>query len=386
MVARTFVIPVVAESGTPASGQVLRVGPLTGVNSVNTTGISDSQLNYGLHGAFGGGAFSSTYGTHGAFLTGGQGAHGGPEIIDVFAFDFSTDTWTRLANTNGADNRFTAVPIGETTGSPYYERTTPPGITANAVPAAAHSYQYMIANGAHMLLTLRPVSTSSGPDGATRYAHQFNTTTRAWSRFSSNACPAFSFSAPSVEGAALHDTALNRAYVLPQSAVYVNQLAWLDLATGAYGSQAVANAPGAGPPYQHYVLHTSGATKCILAFSKSATTGHVLDLTAGSWAWQAVALTNAPSFDGVRWSRYPTDGCYYTYNSGNAAVTKLTPPASITGTWVFSSVTPSSGSFPARSGFTGFDNRHYTCFMYVPARGCFAWIAGGSSQVALWKP
>jgi hypothetical protein len=221
--------------------------------------------------------------------------------------------------------------------------------------------------------------------------------------------PSLFYSAP--EPTALYDAALNRVWYIAQQLEGATWLPYLDLADNTYKrSTAFSPASGLSGPvggmaqYPHSLLHDDGTRRCILWFTGypnyPSATARVLDLNNIGAGWRSVTISGSLSqFNSspagqsltVQWARFPDDNCHYTFDGNSSVFSKITPPASgVTGTWTISTLTALGPAIPkAKNGGGGADNAnlpHYSRFFYVPALGSFAWIAGGTEQVALWKP
>ncbi|MEQ1508445.1 MAG: hypothetical protein ABMB14_39810, partial [Myxococcota bacterium] len=103
--------------------------------------------------------------------------------------------------------------------------------------------------------------------------------------------------------------------------------------------------------------------------------------------WTRVTTVGTLGFTASRWSQYPTDRCHYCFRGVGQELSKITPPPyPFTGPWTFSQLGHTGADLPQLVDLNGNNGKHYTRFMYVPKLDSFAWIAGGSAQVALWKP
>jgi hypothetical protein len=398
---QTFSISVTSAASVPSSGQVV----LTGTNtqaSLMPSGFFQAQWIEVLNGDFGAGVFVPGYGAKGAYVVNGVSGDASPLVFDAVIFDFDSRTWTLQANAHGIPNSPVKGPVSATSGSPYYEMT---GYTQ--VPHPHQPYRIPVGVGSRVI---RPVGScmTSTPLG-TLWSHQYDTATRLYSRLSTNAMTP-NESNWMIEACCLYDATANRIWFIDNELAYINRLPYLDLNDNTWKSSASFTAPSGGPinpNWPHAILHDDGTRRCILVFktplyggTSYPTYASVLDLNNIAAGFTSVTLTGPlAQFNGVaygitgsftqaqtsRWAQYPSDNCHYAYDGNSGLITKLTPPASgITGTWTASTITPPT-AFPAIQRGSG-TCCHYTRFFYVPALDCFAWVAGGTAQVALWKP
>lgn len=406
---RTFSLTVNAAGGggtLPGSNQVVLVGSNSQV-SIMPSGFFTAQWVEVLNGDFGAGVFVPGYGTKGAYVVTGVSGDASPLVFDAVVFDFNTNVWTLVPNANGIANSPVKGPVSNTTGSPYYEMIGFPG-----VPNPAQPYRLTCGVGTKVIRAIGSAATSTPL--TVSYSHQFDTATRLWSRLSTNAITP-NQSNFSIESCALYDATANRIWFLDNEMAYINRLPYLDLADNTWKSSASFSAPTGGPinaNWPHFILHDDGTRRCILAFKcplyESVTYPNyacVLDLNNISAGFVPVTLSGPlTQFNGqpygvgglytqaqtVKWAQYLSayggDNCHYTTDGNSGLITKIAPPASgITGTWTASTFTPTSGALPAMQRGSG-TCAHYSRFMFVPALQCFAWVAGGTAQVALWKP
>ncbi len=392
--------------GGTSSGVVTLVGTNHQV-SVMPAGFFQSQWIEVLNGDFGAGTFVPGYGTKGAYVVAGVSGDASPLVFDAVIFDFATNVWTLQANAHGIPNSPVKGPLSNTTGSPYYEMNGYPG-----VPNPAQPYRLICGIGTKLVRAIGSAATSTPT--TVSYSHQYDTATRLWSRLSTNAINPTE-SNFSIESCALYDATGNRIWFLDNEMAYINRVPYLDLADNTWKSSASFTAPTGGPinaNWPHYLLHDDGTRRCILAFKCPLYSGTtypnyacVLDLNNIAAGFVPVTLTGPLNqFNGqpygvgglytqaqaVKWAHYPTayggDNCHYTTDGNSGLITKIAPPASgITGTWTASTISPVTGSLPAMQRGSG-TCAHYTRWMFVPALQCFAWVAGGTAQVALWKP
>jgi hypothetical protein len=309
-----------------------------------------------------------------------------------YRFRLRNQQWSVQVNADGVKNSSIQGDDDRyTDGAPYYEMKGKPG-----VPQCAQWNRLAIGVGTRIIRTYG--SYAGGQLAKVPFTHQYDLATAHYSRLSDSEFPAPGYSwAP--EPSALLDEKLNRIWVVINETGATTFLPYFDLTTNKWEKSAAFS----GPPttgsasWQHSILHDDGTRRCILTFRNgSPNYARVLDLDNIAAGWVNVNLVGAfplPQFAGgcntlaPRWARYPVDNCHYTYDGLSEAFTKIAPPASgISGTWTVSSVTP-KGKIPKKmNAYPGNDLCHYTRFFYVPPLRSFAWIAGGTQQVALWRP
>jgi hypothetical protein len=397
MTSRTFSFTVQSALPTPNSGQVILRGTNTVVSSTGSPPVKDpaftsSQWNYALFDDYGGGAFMADYGTHGGYVMAGIGAHGpAPSVIDAVVFDFGTETWSRLVNADNAPNMPNDYSVSQTTGSPEYEISTSafPLVTPNTVPAPCHTYCNAVAVGTKYILSQRAAVTSASVNA--HRAHWFDCnpaspTYKRWQRLSTNRANEI-FGKEATYGTALYDPHNNRIWQCNDDDLNLGRRLYLNLTTLAWSQITFTPFTPAGTGKPDSILVNDGTNVGILHFLIGATTGYIMNLKNIAAGWQTVTFNSPPLAENgpKHWHRYPADGAYYSMpNTPGQTIWKLAPPSNpFSGQWTVSTrPNPTGSAFPAKTGGL----QHHACFMYVPARNCFAWIAGNDKQVALWKP
>lgn len=403
---KTFTLTVGSAGGGTTSGTVTLVGTNT-QSSIRPAAFFDALWTEVLNGDFGAGTFVPGYGTKGAYVAVGVSGDASPAVFDAVIFDFATNTWTLQANLNGIANSNVKTPVASTSGSPYYEMNGYAG-----VPCTHQPYRINVGVGTKVIRMIGSCMTSTPLH--TPWSHQYDTSTRLWSRLSVNAMDTSFDSNFAIEPCCLYDQTANRIWFINTELAYINRLPYLDLNDNTHKNSASFSAPSGGPVssnWPHAILHDDGVRRCILVFKTPVFAGtayptyaSVIDLNNIAGGFTSVTINNVGNAlenfnqgtgtftqaQTSRWAYYPAssggDGCHYGYDGTSGKVVKLAPPATgITGTWTATAITPVSGSFPAMQRGSGTCG-HYTRWMFVPALQCFAWVAGGSAQVALWKP
>jgi hypothetical protein len=362
--------------------------------TVDGGAFTPEAFGYALHGAYGSGTYVPGFGAAGSYVVVNASGDKAPAIWDAIVYDFATNNWSVQVNADGVQNNSLRSDTAVTDGAPYFEMKNKPG-----VPHAAQWYRLGIGIGTRII---RTVGSYAAPQLARiPYTHQYDLATARYSRLSDSEfiSPGYSW-AP--EPSALFDKTLNRIWVVINETGGTTFLPYFDLVDNTWKKSATIPAPpttGTDTLWQHSILHYDGTHRCILTFRNAAPNhARVIDLNNIAAGWVNVSLTgNFPLVQFIggsnalspRWAQYPTDKCHYTYDGLSTAFTKITPPATgITGTWSVSSVTPGGATaIPTKvNAEVTNDLCHYTRFFYVPPLNCFAWVAGGTRKVALWRP
>jgi hypothetical protein len=389
-------VSITAPYSLPAVGQALAVesvgGRGTGFQAVKPPQLSIDEFTRSLCGSFGSGVFCREYSAGGAYISAATGGHAHPDMVDAVGFDFTTGTWFRIANANGA----LSVPTGgfvagiTATALPWLEVV---GVLGS-VPAPPHAYSCAV---------YIPPGNGGGPKGSFAYgvrsavgqgssfsptAHRMDLASGLWSR---------AVSAPSagiadqvgVEYRCLFDAAASRIYIIPLAYHYFDHLPFIDTTTvttygrlgtfptpPAYGSDGCADSPGAIlDPRRRLIIRTLQRKL------------RALDLNNLSAGWQLLQLNNAsllpgrPLGDSELAYHDARDAFYHLPSTGGSTLYKITPPAGnpISNAWTVSTQTISGATLHAHGndGTNDSGSLAYKSLMYVPAIGMLAWCAFG---------
>lgn len=421
---KTFTLTVNSSGGggtLPGSNQVVLVGTntmdslLTNPRLANASpqAFSSHDFSYALHGAYGAGTYVPNVSgmTNGAYVAVNGGGDAAPVVFDGAVFSFDDYTWRLVPNSLNCPNSQYKQFVAVTNGSPYYEMTGY-GVT----PSGAQHYHMAVGYNGKFIRTAQ----GYGPSiVVSPYSHTFDPATGVYARFTSNALPYLDSSYAKEAYAYLDTTRINstvdRIWFTSFEAAYWTRIPYIDLSTNTWSSSVSFPAPAAtgyNANYPTYIFLTDGSHKGLMIFNLNsdgtAMNPRVLDLTNDTETakgWRNITLSGSlsaflqayPLHDqniNVKWDRYPSDNCYYSYDGLSGKITKITPPAYanwFTSAWTVSSITPTGAALPGQ--YNGFQNGqpivnlpHYSRFFYVPPINCFAWVAGGPRQVALWKP
>lgn len=380
----------------PTVGQAAHIETITGPSSshkaVKPSELTTEQFTRALAGSYGSGVFCSEYSLAGAFITAGSGGHGHPELVDAVGFDFTTGSWFRLANANGAPNLPPPgyVPGVNSTGSPWFEAST-----GSEVPAPPHPYSCAV---------YIPPSNGGGYRGSFAYgvrnvvgqgaefsptAHRFDLTTRAWSRL---------VSAPGVnlgdgvnsEYRCVFDPATSRIYIVPRALHYFNVLPFVSTTSvTTYGTIGT----GPFPPDSGSDGLTTGLAGAVLDPKRRLIVRtlqrklRALDLNNPTGGWQLVSLSNSTLLpnNGLGDSEIvyheANDAFYYLPSTGGQTIYKISPPATnpYSAPWVVTQQVISGATIyqHGNDGLISSGSAAYKCLMYVPALGMLAWVPFG---------
>jgi hypothetical protein len=427
-----FAISVTAAGGgsLPGSNQVVLVGTntmdsllshprlsvLANLDPRSQNAFSSHDFNYALHGAYGAGSYVPGVGTNGAYIAVNGGGDGAPCVYDGVVFSFDDFTWrlVQSKDSTGADapkNSQYKLPQSIADAGPYIEVTG-----YSQVPACAQHY-HMATGHNGKFIRLCGGAMLEGGSRHTPYTHTWDPATGRYRRWTTTPLPYFQSEFWKEAYAHLDTTRINssvdRVWHTDYEMAYHSALNYLDLSTDPPVWRRSVSFPvpsvtgGSSGNYPTHIFVTDGTHKGIIAFKLSggvATFPRLIDLTTDATTaqgWKDITLTGSlaafdkatssgPSHDqnlNVRWERYPGDNCLYTYDGFSGKITKITPPAYanwLTSAWTVSTITPTGSALPTQYGITNLP--HYTRFFYVSGLNCFAWVAGGPNQVALWKP
>lgn len=386
------------------------------LNPLSQNAFSSHDFNYALHGAYGAGSFVPGVGVNGAWVAVNSGGDGAPCVYDAAVFSFDDLTWRLVTckdatGVTGPKNSQYKLPQSIADAGPYIEV-----FGFSEVPACAQHYhlaqgyngKFIRTNGAAML---------EGGSRCTPYTHTFDTVTGKYKRWV-GPMPFFQSEYWKEAYAHLDTTRINssvdRIWHTDYEMAYHSALNYLDLSTDPPVWRRSVSFPvpsvtgGSSGNYPTHIFYTNGVQKCILGFKMSggvATFPRIIDLTtdaATAQGWKDITLAGSlAAFDkstssgpfhdqnlNVRWERYPGDNCLYTYDGFSGKITKIVPPSYanwLTTPWQLVTLpTPTGQALPQQYDSTNLP--HYTRFFYVAGLNCFAWVAGGPRQVALWKP
>lgn len=359
--------------------------------------MSEANFSYATMEAFGSGTFMPDLGAAGSWVMVGGGGHGAPPVFDALIFDFATQRWRTEANAHGVPNYHQTQnrEMSRTTGDPDYEVA---GLPADVhVPWPSQMYCHCTAIGTKVVFPFRSYVGAWTPGGAgfvgTRSSHTYDAVTRRYERLLSTGGVPQSYPNDDLgaETTSLHDTVLNRVWIIRTEMGNTASISYLDLSTWSWSSVTPDRnpAPATGFTYLHALLHDDGAGhRCIFLFNDGYPDENwVLDLGRIADGWTRVRTSGTLGFTASRWAQFPSDRCHYCFEGTGQNFAKITPPAyPFTGTWTFEEIGHGGADLPPLVDLNGNNGKHYTRFMYVPALDSFAWIAGGSAQVALWRP
>lgn len=396
-------------SSAMVSGQVVLIGSNTAISTdvrpqaydsrTGTTGqMSEADFSYATMEAFGSGTFMPDVGAAGSWVMVGGGGHGAPPVFDPLIFDFATEKWRTETNAHG-------VPNYETTQNGEQSRTTGPsdyevaGQAAGVhIPWPSQMYCHATGVGTKVVFPFRSYIGAWTPTNvgyvSSLSSHYYDVATKQYGRIvaaAGGAPQSYPNNDLGAETTALLDRVLNRVWILRTEMGNTASISYLDLASWAWGSvtPAANPLPATGYSYMHALLHDDGAGhRCIFVFNDGYPDKNwVLDLGNIAGGWAQVNTVGTLGFTASRWSQYPTDRCHYCFKGVGQNLAKVTPPPyPFTGTWTLSQLAHTGPDLPQLVDLNGNNGKHYTRFMYVPALDSFAWIAGGSAKVALWKP
>ena len=369
----------------PRAGQALLIGNNFAAD-VRPPSHSAHQWNYALFLSYGGGTYVEDYSAGGAYVIAGSGGHAHPPNFGGCLFDFADATWKRIDNANGMPwrNRDLDSPEINRFGEISY-----PDVS-DGIPAPAHLYGNVLplsaANGGGSrgsALLLRSQAAGASSNHGSGYAHRFDLSTGLWTRQSTNAA----IGGRSPYRTACYDRATNRYYMIRQYLHGSGNLDYLDGADWTWKTVGIGRPAPDGDNKSAFI----DDSRRLLIMQTS--TGKLRAIDLNDMRSGPVTLRTAgdlPRVNQSQWHLYPADGCWYTYvgNGGND-VYKIEPPAAnpLANTWTVSTVVIGGAALPSqpaaaiKSGAV-----HNTRFFYVRPLGCFAWIAGGSNQVAILKP
>jgi hypothetical protein len=371
----------------PPSGQALLIGN-NFAESVRPPTHSAFEWNYAVFFFYGGGTFVEDFSAGGAYVIAGSGGHAVPPNFGGCAFDFADATWKRIDNANGMPwiNRDLNTPpqSGEINS---FGEINYPGVTAG-IPAPAHLYGNVLplraANGGGSrgsALVLRSAAAGYSSNFGSAYAHRFDLATGLWTRLSGNAP-----SANSSFRTACYDPATNRYYMIRFELHERATLDYLDGADWMWKTVSLGRVSAEGDNKSAFI----DEARRLLIMQTSTGKLRAIDLNnIGAGPVNLTTVGSLPRDNQSQWHLYPPDGCWYTHvGDGGNAIYKIQPPAGnpLTATWTAGTVQIGGATLPTQGAQAKEGAVHNTRFFYVRPIGCFAWIAGERSQVAILKP
>lgn len=364
----------------PAKGQASTIGVNTEAD-VRPSTHSDFEWRYSLFASYGGGCYVPEYSMGGAYVIAGTGGHNVNPNFGAAVFDFTDAKWKRIDNTNGVAWREADLAPGDLVSEGFVAG-------GNDTPAPSHLYMNHVPMPAALgsgskgsvILTFRYAANTQGGSQSSR-AVRFDLGTGKWSKLSTNSFDANE--AMYFDTATMYDPVTKRFYLPSLEAHFVSFIRYLDANDWTWKSVSVSTS-FIGQTRNPFI----DVARRLLIAPTSLGALRLLDLNAPNLGWRSVSFSGSLPSHNEQWHFYPPDGCWYSYKGSGQTINKLTPPSSnyFSSTWAFSNVTLGGATLGTDMAITEHDNHHYTRFFYVPSLQCFAWIAGGSSRVALIKP
>jgi hypothetical protein len=387
-VSRTFTLSVVAASSTVPANTAMLVGT-NYETSVMPPKWTAANLEYSLFVSWSGGCLVPGWGTHGAYACSGTGGHAVPENYDAFIFDFADYAWKFVACSNSGLPA-TTTPLGSMSNG---------SIAGTTIPAPAHVGFWQAGVGNYIYWPANVFATTSAATGSVLHRYQLNSNlTGTWDTPASNsflsvAANLFTYGGE-LNNQLFHDTSRNRLWLAPSVSHVVGSIPYYNLATNTWSGLSLGGNLTAD--FGGEVMHLYDVAGDRIFLLSSSGLLYSLSLTGSPVGWQSVSVTNAAtamagiSGGFIRWHQYPVadggDGCLYGYVDNASNQLKRFDPSTRT----FSNVTVGGASMPRQNPVNGqiypLSQINYSRFFYVPARKCFAWIAGNGQQVALLRP
>lgn len=366
----------------------------TGFQAVKPPQLTVDEFTRSLAGSYGSGIFCREYSAGGAYISAGTGGHAHPELVDAVGFDFTTGTWFRIANANGAAN----VPTGgyidgaTTTASPWFE-------VGSGAPAPGHAYS----TAAYI-----PPANGGGSKGSFAYAvrnavgrgarfaptaHKMDLASGLWSRAVSASSGTLNDQL-GVEYRCVTDAATSRIYIIPLAYHYFDHLPYVSTnsvttygklgsfsAPPAYISDGCADYPGVVfDPKRRLVIRTLQRKLRALDLNNLSAGWQLLQLNGAS------LLPNVPLGESELVYHEARDAFYYLPSTGGSTLYKITPPTQnpTTNAWTVSTQAIGGATLYAHgsNGSNDTGGLAYRSLMYVPAIGMLAWCAFGQHSGA----
>ncbi len=387
-VSNFFSLSVTAAASLPASGSAMRMTDAGDFLDGGPAGWSLGNVGYALWGAFGSGCFNPYYSANGAYIMVGSGGHSHPSVFGASVFDFTTMEWDYLPCANaGISDSTGSIQESDSNGSPWWE------MNASAeVPLPPHPYKNLMVRSpaqgggtkGSMIYVGRGSVGNSGvySSGA---AHQFDLTSRSWSRLST----ATSFGIGEPEVAVTFDAITNRYYQIPETLGVASNLKYLDGADWTFKSTAnwSGYASNVNTGTNCAWIHELGGTRAL--FSLRGPGPHYLsslNLASPGSGWNNnIALSGETLIvDRSDVVFHPLHNCYYRRYTltDTPMLQRLIPPTGniLTGAWTVENVTLGGDAIPVYKPVSGIGSGEVTSayknLMYVPALGMLAWVTG----------
>jgi len=394
-----FSISVQAPAAIPPNTvQLIGVG---GEQSARPAGFSAGQWTAAVFYQYCGGVFVPDWGAKGCWAGVGHGGHaaGSNNVVDACIFDFNDDTWKWLPNTNGITNNPTTWTEAQTDGSPYYALTGSSG----QVPPPSHTYRIDVGVGTDLIAPWRQYGLESGGAGGGTWRCRLNYGNQncTWSRISdASARNAWGTYANSDQEWAMghHDSVRQIVWAPAPTLVQSQSVGAFNPATSIWTPSTMTGLPGTsaqqsgsdrGMPIMDSArsrIWYVGANN-VLYYLPLANPGDSIpwQIASGATGIATFARTGTSGADdSTRWHEYPVsdggDGCFYTHSHAGQRILKRFNPETL----VFDTVTITQGD--AMPSWNTSNPGHYSNFIYVPGKRCFAFVPGNNQRVALVRP
>lgn len=314
-----------------------------------------------------GGILAPEYGSQGAFLMWG-GGHISYDGNEVYAWDIASRLWV----CHGTPSSYNGTQIG-TTGE-YPDGTPPPPHTyglSNYLPPAW---------GGGTKGSLLQFGMTGSP--VEQRVHAFDLATGVWSRFTSA-----NLQFGNSYGTTVRDTARQGYWVVPSVCTQMYFVSKTGVVT---------------PQHTNTNRNSGGESMACLIPSRDVLVNLEygpgiawLDLaslssTPATTYWQTVTTTGTgpTASDLYKWGFEWVDrlGCFVCYEgTGQNTVYKLTPPATLSDPWVWSSVVMTPQHSESPSYVSGNANGHWRRFVDVPTLETCMWFESGTGPVQAWN-
>ena len=352
-----------------------------------------------------GGAYASAFGTYGSFIVHG-GGHAGYYGNEVLRYDIETQEWFRLNDPSPYGDRIGALWPNDAQADPSIVNSY--GAFPDGNPNPIHTYfnfEYL------------PPSAGGGTAGSVIFMHRENSNSfvsdpRIW-RFDlalgtwSNGHTMQKVGGSHLLHALIYDSNRQGIWNVAQdddaSSLGISFYSFLTNTETSVPLNS-GNSFNLGLRFGCAMGAYHAGRDFLLLFRNS--TGHALacvDLSSFTLGVSAFAPTHEITQSGTPHpnvqggSNYPTgleycsyDGNFYAldYPAASGRLYKLTVPASLTGTWAWSSevLTPKAGTSSIASVFRSADNHFFNRFRYVHALKSFVWSDAQELAVQAGRP